>query len=230
MVIFVATMGLSANLKTSFIDDAGGNSVFITQELPPGTSLAATDAAAKRVESVISATPGVETYQLTIGSQAGQRGPGSGTGSGTNTATYNITTDKDSDTKRIQDSIRGGVAKLGDVGEVEIGAAEQGGASSEVGIVVTAPDPDALRTAADQVLQAVRSTPGLTEVSSDLTQGSQQLTVRVDQQEAAERGLTEAQIGQAVRAHTEGEQIVEAEAGGTTRNVILKGDEPTETV
>ncbi|HEY9524121.1 MAG TPA: efflux RND transporter permease subunit, partial [Thermopolyspora sp.] len=67
LVILVGTLGLAPMLATSFIDDSGQTNVNIRQDLPPGTSLAGADAAAKRVERVLAATRQVESYQVTVG-------------------------------------------------------------------------------------------------------------------------------------------------------------------
>ncbi len=46
---------------------SAADTLSISQELPVGTSLAATDAAAKKVEAVLAAPDDVETYQVTVG-------------------------------------------------------------------------------------------------------------------------------------------------------------------
>ena len=46
-------MGLAGLLKTNFLDQSGQNTLTISQKMPVGTSLAATDAAAKKVEDVL---------------------------------------------------------------------------------------------------------------------------------------------------------------------------------
>jgi len=61
VVVFVGTLGLVPLLQTNFIDSSGQNTLSLKQEMPVGTSLAATDAAAKKVEDVLGGIDAVET-------------------------------------------------------------------------------------------------------------------------------------------------------------------------
>ena len=70
-------------LKTNFFDQGEQDALTVTQELPVGTSLAATDEAARKVEEVLADDQGVEDYQVTVGSSGflaafggGRRQPG----------------------------------------------------------------------------------------------------------------------------------------------------------
>ena len=67
-------------LKTNFFDQGEQEVLTITQELPAGTSLAATDAAAKKVEKVLAGVEGVKDYQVTVGSSGFMAAFGGGTG------------------------------------------------------------------------------------------------------------------------------------------------------
>ena len=78
LVVLFGTVGLASQLKTNFLDQSGQDTLTITQKLPVGTSLAATDAAAKKVEAVLARTDGVETYQVTVGGGGDPFGGGGG--------------------------------------------------------------------------------------------------------------------------------------------------------
>ena len=67
VLVLLGTGGLATQLQTNFLDQSGQDSLNITQEMPVGTSLAATDAAAKKVEDLLKARDDVKTYQVTIG-------------------------------------------------------------------------------------------------------------------------------------------------------------------
>ncbi|BCB79512.1 hypothetical protein Pflav_059220 [Phytohabitans flavus] len=67
IAVLIGTFGLSTQLKTNFIDDSGQDTFVISQELPPGTSMDATDAAARQVEGVLAGRDDIESYQVTAG-------------------------------------------------------------------------------------------------------------------------------------------------------------------
>ena len=56
--IFAGTMMLAPLLKTNLFDNSAQNTMSITQQLPPGTSLDATMAAAAKVEAILKTTAG----------------------------------------------------------------------------------------------------------------------------------------------------------------------------
>ncbi len=79
VAVFVGAMALTPLLETNLVDSSGTQSFSLTQQLPPGTELSVTSDAATKVEAVLAETPGVETYQVTIGSTGDLFGPGGGT-------------------------------------------------------------------------------------------------------------------------------------------------------
>ncbi len=93
LLVLFGTFGLAQKLETNFLDDSGQDTLNMSQELPAGSGLAATDAAAKQVESVLSRTEGVETYQVTAG---GGDNPWAG-GGGNNVASWSLALDGDTD-------------------------------------------------------------------------------------------------------------------------------------
>ncbi|HEX7744010.1 MAG TPA: efflux RND transporter permease subunit, partial [Micromonosporaceae bacterium] len=86
LVVLVGTFALATRLETNFLDESGQNTLRMTQELPVGSSLATTDAAAKKVEGILADTEGVESYQVTGG---GSGLPWEG-GGGNTKATYSV--------------------------------------------------------------------------------------------------------------------------------------------
>ena len=67
IAVLLGTFALSTRLETNFLDESGQDSLTISQELPAGTSLAATDEAAKKVEALLAARADIVTYQVTVG-------------------------------------------------------------------------------------------------------------------------------------------------------------------
>ncbi len=63
VAVLLVTFGMSGLLKTNFFDQGDQEVLTVTQELKPGTSLAATDAQARRVEKLLASTKGIKDYQ-----------------------------------------------------------------------------------------------------------------------------------------------------------------------
>ncbi|PPK64625.1 efflux RND transporter permease subunit [Actinokineospora auranticolor] len=217
LLILVGTFGLASKLETNFIDGGDGTSVLMTQEAAPGTSLAARDAAAKEIEAVLKATPEIEKYQVTVGTDDSLAGFGfGGDGNTTVSATLKEGVDRTAVLKRITDKV--GTKN----GKLEVSGEETAGSSSELEVVVTAPDAATLATAAKTVQDTMAGTPGLVDVTSDLAKSSPRVEVLVDQQKAAARGLSAQTIGQFAAQALHGTQVAELPIGGVRQQVVLR--------
>ncbi|SDS47222.1 efflux RND transporter permease subunit [Actinopolymorpha singaporensis] len=204
VLVFAGTIGAAPLLKTNFLDDSGQNTVTVNQAMPVSSSLAATDTAAKKVEKVIAGLDGVKSYQTTVGTA--EFGSFS-TGGRTNQATFSLTTKDDIDQTVFRDRLRKDLDRLTGVGTLTVEGAQSGPpGSSNLEVEVSAPTTEALRTAAEQVEKAVRGVDGASDVTNNLSSERPTVQVEVDRAKAAAAGLSEAQIGQAVRQAFEGQQ------------------------
>ena len=226
VLVFFVTIGLAGLLPTNFFDQSGQTTLSISQTLPLGTSLAATDDAAKKVEAVLAATPGVKTYQVNLGTGGGVFGIG---GAGNNKATFSVTVADDVKVLALQDTLRSKLAALSGAGELKVDAGGGGGFSaSSLQVIVQADDPQALASATEMVRGAVADTPDVADVSSDLVNAAPRIDVTVNRAEAAKVGLTEASIAQTVSAAFRGAPLGQVSLGGTPETVVLKvGDGPS---
>ncbi|MFR9805345.1 efflux RND transporter permease subunit [Pseudonocardia sp. RS010] len=226
VLILGGTLALVPQLTTNFLGDAGGNTVSVRQELPPGTGLPAADAAARRVEDVVRTTPGVQSYQVTVGSTSTGRGIGA-TSSGANPTRFSITLADDADAPEVEADLRGRLSGLGpDAGELTVDAGQGGLGGTDLQVAVRAEDPQVLAAAAAQVQEAVQGIAGVTDVRNDLAAAQPTVDVRVDRERAAAAGLTEAQIGQAVTAALRGSTIGRLTIDGVEQAVVLRAGAP----
>ena len=217
-VLFALTVGSAGLLKTNFFDQSGETTLTVTQTLPVGTGLVATDEAARKVEQVLARTDGVALYQVTAGS-GGAFGFGGG---GTNVATHSITLAEDAKALDMQARLRDALAGL-DAGEIKVDAGSGGGgfSASAIQVIVQADDEATLATAAEQVRQAVSQVPEVTDVTSDLTTSAPRVQVSIDRQKATALGLTEAQVAQTVAAAFRGTPLGEYTLDGHRQQVML---------
>ena len=197
-LVLVATFGLAMTLQTNFLDQSGQRTVTVSQQLPAGTSLAATDAAARRVEGVIAARKDVATYQVTVGN--GDFNPFVGSG-GVSGARFTIALKDGTDTTKAIDQLRAGIVRLGDAGEVTVGGESGTGVNAnQLSVTVAAADPAVLATATEQVRQAMAGTAHVTDVGTSLVANVPRLDAQVNRAKAATYGLTEAGVGRSVAA------------------------------
>ena len=224
--VFGGTVALAPHLKTDFIGSMGQESLQISQELPTGTGLAETDAASRRVETILAATPEVETYQTTIG---GSSSLFLGSQTSTNHATFTVTLRKGSDPTATTAALRAKLAEAGDLGTVEVSQGTSQMASQMV-VYVESSDADALAGGSDQVLAMLQGIDDLTSPTSDLSDAQQLLSVNVDEQAAADKGMTQVGIGQAVARAVRGQLLGSLTQGDTTLDVYLRSQEPVKDI
>ena len=218
VLILFGTLGLATQLKTNFLDQSGQDSISINQELPVGTSLAATDAAAKQIEAVLAARDDVKTYQVTVGN--GEFNPFAG-GGGASAASFQVGLDEDADAVKVTDELRAKIDSMSGIGEVTIGGDSSGLGGSEVSVQVQAADAGVLAQATEQVRQAMTATSGITDVSTTLAASVPRLDVAVKRDAAAARGLTEAAIGQSVSAAFRDAPAGQITVDGSTESVVV---------
>ena len=93
---------------------------------------------------------------------------------------------------------------------------------------MTGDDEAALRTAAGQVETMLATTPGLTEVTSDLTDQRPLLKVVVDRRRAARLGFTQSEVGQAIANALRGTKAGTVVLEGETRDIMVRPQEADE--
>ena len=229
LLIFIGSIALVPRLQTNFFDQSSQNTFTITQTLPASTSLEQTDLAARQVEAVLASVPGVQTYQVTIGSSGSVASSFSG-GSGSNSATFVVTTDPTADQVALQQTVQNRLHQLSGVGTVTLSASSQGFNSSGLAVNVQASDEQTLRAATQMVLSAVQQAPNTTDVTSNLADASPLINVQVDPTKALLHGLTAAQVGQELRAVYSGTTVTRVTLGGTQQDVVIQLGTPATTM
>ncbi|MGX1908870.1 efflux RND transporter permease subunit [Streptomyces phaeochromogenes] len=226
VAVLVGTFGMAPLLKTNFFDQGEQEVITVKQELKPGTSLAATDAEAKKVEKMLDGVKGVEDYQVTVGSSGFMAAFGGGTD--TNQASYTVKVADSASFDDVQDGIEEGLGKLSGIGTTTV-AAGDGFGSQDLSVVVKSADAAVLREAAEEVRDAVAGLDDVTDVTSDLAQSVPRISVRANDKAAA-AGFNDTTLGaavaQAVRGTTSGKAILD----DTERDVVIKSAKPAETL
>ena len=224
IAIFAGTVLLIPALKTNFIDSNGQDSTQISQTMPAGTSLDATDAAAAKIEHVLSQNDDVSNYQVNIGSSNPMFGD---MATEANKATYMISVAEGAQTADVEDDLRDEIEELDGVGEALVGAAQGGDPTGGDGIevVLQGGDTESLEEASDKVEDAMRDVPQLRDVSSNLSAATPRIEIDVDSKKAAEAGMSEATVGQLVAQVFRGSPLGEMTLDGRNSEIILHSDQ-----
>ncbi|WP_406836947.1 efflux RND transporter permease subunit [Streptomyces sp. AHU1] len=225
-VVLVGTFGMAPLLKTNFFDQGEQEVLTVKQALKPGTSLAATDAQAKKIEKLLDGVEGVKDYQVTIGSSGFMAAFGGGTD--TNQASYQVMLEDSASSKDVQKRIEKGLGELSGLGTTTVAAGDAFG-SQDLKVVVKAADADVLRKAAGQVQAEVDRLDDVTDVSSDLSQSVPRISVRADSKAAA-AGFDDATLGAAVTQAVRGTTAGKAVLDDAERDVVIRSAKPVTTI
>ncbi|MFB8420129.1 efflux RND transporter permease subunit [Streptomyces albidoflavus] len=226
VAVLLGTFGMAPLLKTNFFDQGEQEVLSVKQELAPGTSLAATDEAAKKVEALLKETEGVEDYQVTIGSSGFMAAFGGGTD--TNQASYQVKLADSASSETVQKALDKGLAGLDDIGDTRV-AAGDGFASQDLSVVVKASEADTLAKASEQVREEVAKLDDVTDVQSDLSQSVPRISVSANEKAAA-AGFTDASLGQIVAQSVRGTTAGQVVLDDAERDIVVKSAKPAETL
>ncbi|MEU3408285.1 efflux RND transporter permease subunit [Streptomyces sp. NPDC006670] len=226
VVVLVATFGMTPLLKTNFFDQGQQDVLTVKQELPAGTSLAASDEASRKVEQALASVEGVKDYQVTVGSSGFLAAFGGGTG--TNQASYQVTLDDAKHSDAVKRRIQDALGKLQGIGDTSLSAGG-GFGSQNLSVVVKAGDGAVLAKAAEQVRAEVATLKDVTDVQSDLAQSVPRISVTATPK-TAEAGLNQAALGaivaQAVRGNPAGKAVLD----DTERDIVIRSAHPATTL
>jgi HAE1 family hydrophobic/amphiphilic exporter-1 len=227
IVVLLGSTLLATSLKTNFIGNSGQNTLTVTQALNTSASLAAQDAAAKKVETALESVTGVETVQVSIGTGGSSlRAAFSGGG----TTNFSITTRSSADQEALQNAITAKMKTIKNEGVIAVSAASSGLTSSNIEVDVTAGSDADLRKASDALIKKVSTVKGISSVTSNLSASLPYIAVVIDREAAAKDGLTEFQVGsivtQAMNPSTSGSIVV----GDTTLSIYIKNTEAPATL
>ncbi|MGW2930291.1 efflux RND transporter permease subunit [Streptomyces sp. NPDC001156] len=226
VVVLVGSFGMAPLLKTNFFDQGEQEVLTVKQKLKPGTSLAATDEQAKKVEKMIAGVKGVKDYQVTIGSSGFMAAFGGGTD--TNQASYTVMLDGSAKYADVQSGIEDGLARLSGIGTTTVSAGD-GFGSQDLSVVVKAADGDVLRKASEQVRAEVAKLKDVTDVSSDLAQSVPRISVKANSRAAA-AGFNDQTLGAAVAEAVKGTTAGKAVLDDTERDVVIRAAKPAQTL
>ncbi len=217
VVLLVGTLAMTPLLKTEFLGDTGEDTVQAQQTFEPGVGLEEAGKQAEKVEEVLSKTPGVESYQFSIGDSGLSFGSDGGGLSGD----YFINLEEGANTSDVSADIQKRFDELKGVGELEVMSASAGPGGDSIDLTLTSNDTKALEDGVKKLTEELKDVDGVQTVTNDLQAVQPIVQVTVDAKKAKEKGLTEAQVGEYVQRAVEGQDIGDLIIDSSTRSVKL---------
>ena len=205
VLLFAASVALAPLLPKTFIPASDRSLATINFDLPPGTPLADTSAAAERMRQVLMRQPEVKTVLATIGTGAQLDAIGTATSAEVRAGTLSVTlvppvarrvTQRQFE-KRVQAELRqipGLRFRFG------------GGEACEVlDLILVSDHPSVLEAAAGRVEQEMRGVPGVGNPAAASSLRRPEVTVVPDLARAADLGVTVADLATTLRVATIGD-------------------------
>ncbi|HEX7735387.1 MAG TPA: efflux RND transporter permease subunit [Ktedonobacteraceae bacterium] len=226
LLLFIGSIALAPLLGTNFFSSSQQNTYSITQTLPIGTSMGTTNQDAVQVENVLSGMASIQHYQVTIGS-SGMFSSLQGSSGGSNVATFSITTDPNADQNAFQADLQKRLNALSGVGQLQISTSQGGGFnSSGVSEDIQAPDQAKLEQATQQVLEAFKKVPDITNITSNLAAAAPLIDIQVDPARASKHGLSAQVIALALSDLYNNQTLMTVNFSGKQMKVQLQMIDP----
>ncbi|GAA3725910.1 efflux RND transporter permease subunit [Salinactinospora qingdaonensis] len=225
LALLLGTGLITPLVQTNFLGNQGQNTFSVTQELPVGSSMAKADEEAAKVEAELADLSWVENYQASFG--GGGLNAMFGMGGGADSISYTLTTDPDGDQQEYEERLR---EILNGVDTDAQPRLQSAGGGSTLEVELRADDTATLQEATELVEDTVSDIPGAAEVRNNLAAEQPALEVQVDAEQAAEEGLTEAQIGQAVSQAFRGANVGSVTIDETQRDLVVRATERPDSV
>jgi multidrug efflux pump subunit AcrB len=207
-LFFVASLSLVPLLPTGFIPPADRGQTQITVELPPGSTLAETTAAAEQARLAAMNVKGIESIFSSIGggSSGDAFAPGAAAEARRAVLTLNVI-HRDKRTESLQELENQLRARLDEIpgARFTVGPPDTG---VKMQLVLKSDDPVALTTAARLVERELRTLNGIGNVNSSASLVRPEIIVRPDAARAADLGVTTSSIAETVRVATAGDYDV----------------------
>jgi len=204
-LFFVGSLMLIPLLPTGFIPPDDNSQTQVHLELPPGSTLAQTRAAAEQARERLARVNHVRTVYTTIGGGSAGSDPFAAAGAPeVRRAILTLQLSPRGERPRkqpIEQSIRQALQELPGV-RTKVGL---GGSGEKYVLVLTGDDPHALLEAARAVERDLRTIDGLGSIASSASLVRPEVTVRPDFARAADLGVTSAAMADTLRVATLGD-------------------------
>jgi len=220
--LFAGSFAALPYINSSFLPSAGWDVVAGRIELPAGTPISITAARAREIEAAFAEIEAIDRYQLIVG-QTDVNNPGSFRGGipGSNTIdvflTYKDGADIDEEAARARRIVSG----FEDV-TANIRVIAPSFETDRVEIVVSGDSAQAVASTAGEVTGRLGDVSDLENLDNDVAESASELLVMVDEERAAQYGLTPGQLALEVRRLLVGAPLGSLQIGDERVPAVLR--------
>jgi HAE1 family hydrophobic/amphiphilic exporter-1 len=213
---FLLIIGLATTVEMAFLPMLGSHIFAAGLELPPGATLAQTDAQAREIETILKSHPDVKDVFAIVGGEGKLE-----------KASFLVKMRESGLLKRAEPSLRQSLAHIqGLTFTFDMG----GGESLESDIAFrdvalnlrTSGSFDDLDRASQEVLAALADVPGLVDLERSYKAGKPEMRIEVDRERAARMGLSTASVGATVRTLVNGETASRFRESGREADIVVR--------
>ncbi|MDH4234311.1 MAG: efflux RND transporter permease subunit [Gallionella sp.] len=205
LAFFIGSLMLIPLLPKGFIPAADRGQTQVTIELPPGSTLEQTRAAAEQARAILQQFPDVKQIFSAVGRGAGGDAFSAGASADIRKANLTLTLTHRSERKskqhEIETALREKLLALPGV-RVTVGT---GDAGEKLQLILLSDDMDALMKATENVMREMRTINGLGNITSTASLVRPEISIRPDFARMAELGVTAESVGEVVRIATAGD-------------------------
>lgn len=196
VMVFFASIFIATKVPFTFMSPQDNGEFYVLIELPAGSSLDATDQAAKKVEAILSTLPQIEDVLTTVGT--GQ--------SESNKANLFIrlvdSKKRKENTTKVKAIVTETLKPLAEYKPIVTDQPSQGGRAFNLNLI--GQDLDVLVPFSEKVVERLQTMPALKQPDSTFRQGKPEYQVVLKPQNAAITGVTMGSLGEELRVLIEG--------------------------
>lgn len=236
-VMVIATLvfllsGVSAlKLGAEFMPASDVGQLTINATLPDGAKLQDTEGTVNKIEEKLEGIPEIETIFTRIGANGGFSLGGDTSNTGSISVQLLDLKARERSVEQVGDEIRN-LTKDIPGAEIKVTITDNmqmGSSTTPIDIAIKGEELDELKKIGMEIQSVIASVEGTREVKTSMTDGVPEVVVKVNRSNAAQFGLSAAQISQAVRGTISGTTATRYRYEGSEIDVVLNGDETFKT-
>lgn len=225
--VFIASMASIATVGAEFFPTMDEGQFIVDIKLPEGAELKNTNAVVDEVENILKE---IEEVQIVF-SLVGSENMGSfGSGGANKASVMAILKDlekRERSTSEVADQVRDMVKDIpGAEKEVNVASNTMMGLGGDpISINIKGDDLEELKRISYDFKDIIESVEGTREVKTSITEGTPEVQIRINRDNASKYGLTAGQIASSVKGVMSGITASRYKYGGDEIDIVIKGDE-----
>lgn len=227
IAVFLLSASSAFTLGAEFMPTSDSGQLTVNATLPDGARIEETDDIVSQIERKLEEIPELESAFTQVGSMGGISLGGDSPNTGSISIQLIDLKERSRGVVEVADEIR---TLTQDIPGAEIAVSvtdnmSMGSSSTPIDIEIKGDELEDLREISLDIEAIVATVEGTREVKSDMNEGIPEVVVKINRANAAQFGLTAAQISQAVRGTIYGTTATQYRYEGTEIDVVISGDE-----